>query len=268
MESFALWTGEVPGKTHREVPMIHYYPASEKKGRGTVVIFPGGGYSMRAPHEGEGYAEFLNEFGLDVFVVDYRVTKGGEPGIYPDPVLDARRAVRFVRANAERFGINPEKIAVMGSSAGGHLTAAVSTYRESLEGEGADSLDSVDYIPNAQILCYPVTDIRSHRGSYINLLGGDAEKLADSYDPIARADSTTPPAFIWHTAEDATVSVLGSYRYAAKLKELEIPVEMHIFPFGRHGLGTGKVSERGLLEHITPWTELLRRWLDLFGFFA
>ena len=68
MESFALWTGEVPGKTHREVPMIHYYPASEKKGRGTVVIFPGGGYSMRAPHEGEGYATFLNEFGLDAFV--------------------------------------------------------------------------------------------------------------------------------------------------------------------------------------------------------
>ena len=94
MESFALWTGKVPGKTHRETPMLHYYAASEKKGRGTVIIFQGGGYSMRAPHEGEGYATFLNEFGLDTFVVDYRVTKGGEPGIYPDPVLDARRTVR------------------------------------------------------------------------------------------------------------------------------------------------------------------------------
>lgn len=266
MESFALWTGEVPGKTHRETPMIHYYPAASKKGRGTVVIFPGGGYANRAPHEGEGYAEFLNEFGLDAFVVDYRVTQRQEPGVYPDPVLDARRAVRFVRANAERFDIDPSKIAVMGSSAGGHLAAAVSTYRGMIEGEGADELDLVDYLPNAQILCYPVTSIKSHRGSYVNLLGEGAEALADAFDPIRRADAKTPPAFIWHTAEDASVNVIGSYKYAEKLKSMEIPVEMHIFPYGRHGLGTGRVESRGLVSHITSWTWLLGRWLALYGY--
>ncbi len=267
MQSFELWQGDVPGKTHREIPKIHYYPASEKKGRGTVIIFPGGGYAHRAPHEGEGYAEFLNEFGLDAFVVDYRVTNKTEPGVYPDPILDARRAVRFVRANAEKFGIDPSKIAVMGSSAGGHLTAAVSIYRMKLDGEGVDALDEVDCLPNAQILCYPVTSIMSHKGSYINLIGEGAEAISDEYDPIILADEKTPPAFIWHTAADAGVSVLGSYNYAAKLKTLDIPVEMHIFPFGAHGLGTGKVASRGLVPHITVWTELLRRWLELFGFF-
>ena len=268
MQSFDLWQGDVPGKTHREIPRIHYYAAAEKKGRGTVIIFPGGGYSNRAAHEGEGYAEFLNEFGLDAFVVDYRVTNKVEQDVFPDPVLDARRAVRFVRANAEKFGIDPEHIAVMGSSAGGHLTAAVSTYRMKLDGEGADALDEVDYLPNAQILCYPVTSIMSHKGSYLNLLGERAEAIADEYDPILLADDKTPPAFIWHTAADAGVSVLGSYNYAAKLKTLGIPVEMHIFPFGAHGLGTGKVEHRGIEPHITIWTELLRRWLELFGFYS
>ncbi len=267
MQSFDLWQGDVPGKTHREIPKIHYYPAQEKKGRGAIIIFAGGAYSHRAAHEGEGYAEFLNEYGLDAFVVDYRTRNNGEAGIFPDPLLDARRAVRFVRANAEKFGIDPDKIAVMGSSAGGHLAAIASTYRAGLDGEGIDALDEVDCLPNAHILCYPVTNIKSHRGSYINLLGESADEVADSYDPILLADGITPPAFIWHTAADARVSVLGSYSYAARLKEQGVPVEMHIFPFGAHGLGTGKVESRGLEPHITVWTELLRRWLVMFGFF-
>ena len=190
------------------------------------------------------------------------MTNSVERGLFPDPVLDARRAVRFVRANAEKFGIDPEHIAVMGSSAGGHLTAAVSTYRMKLEGEGADAIDEIDYLPNAQILCYPVTSIMSHKGSYLNLLGMDAASIADEYDPILLADEKTPPAFIWHTAEDPGVNVLGSYSYASKLKTLDIPVEMHVFPFGRHGLGTGKD-----VTHVTIWPELLCRWLKLFNFF-
>ena len=268
MQSFDLWLGDIPGKTHAEVPRIHYYAADKKLSRGAVLIFPGGGYANRAAHEGEGYAEFLNEFGIDAFVVDYRVVRGKTPGVYPDPLLDARRAVRFVRANAEKFGIDPEKIAVMGSSAGGHLAAAVSTFRMKLEGEGVDALDEVDYLPNAQILSYPVTDIDSHKGSYINLLGEGAEEIADEYNPILLADEKTPPAFIWHTASDACVNVLSSYKYVSKLKTLDIPVEMHIFPYGAHGLGTGKVESRGVVPHITIWPELLRRWLELFGFFG
>ena len=261
MQSFDLWQGEIPGKTHRETPRIHYYAAKNKRARGTVVIFPGGGYSMRAPHEGEGYAEFLNEFGIDTFVVDYRVTNSAGRGIFPDPILDARRAVRFVRANAEKFGIDPDKIAVMGSSAGGHLAAAVSTFRMKLEGEGVDELDSVDYLPNGQILCYPVTDIDSHEGSYLNLLGDDARAIADEYNPILLADEKTPPAFIWHTAEDQAVSVENSYRYAPALKQNSIPCEMHIFPYGAHGRGVAKND-----PHIAQWLPLLKNFLILFGF--
>ncbi len=264
MQSFDLWQGDVPGKTHRETPKIHYYPAQEKKGRGAIIIFAGGGYGARMAYEDAEYAEYINRFGIDTFVVDYRVTNRVAPGIFPDPLLDARRAVRFVRDNAEKFGIDPNKIAVMGSSAGGHLSAAVSTCRMKLDGEGIDALDEVDYLPNAQILCYPVTSVMSHRGSYVNLLGEAKMNNADALDPILLADEKTPPAFIWHTAADEMVNVLGTYGYAKRLKELGVPVEMHIFPFGRHGLALGK-SEDGE-HHVAVWTELLRRWLVLFGF--
>ena len=267
MQSFDLWQGDVPGKNHAETPKIHYYAASEKKGRGAVIIFPGGGYRNRAPYEGEGFAEFICELGLDAFVVDYRVAMNNDTsGIFPDPLLDARRAVRFVRANAEKFGIDPERIAVIGSSAGGHLAATLCTYRSKLEGEGADELDEIDYLPNAQLLAYPVTSIMSHRGSYLYLLGESPETIAEGYDPTLLANDKTPPAFIWHTAEDGVVNVTGTLNYASRLKALGIPVEMHIFPFGPHGLGTGCLAGREN-PHVAVWTELLGRWLRLFNFF-
>ena len=115
MEIFKMWdkTPEVDGFE----PTIEYYKAEDKKTDATIVIFPGGGYVGRAEHEGKGYAEFFNSLGMDAFVVQYRVS----PYRFPLPLLDARRGVRWVRANGEKFGINPEKVGVMGSSAGGHL---------------------------------------------------------------------------------------------------------------------------------------------------
>ena len=120
---FDLWEGEPPLYIGGEIPKLTYYPAKDQRGNGTVIIAPGGGYGMRAPHEGEGYARFLSENGLNAFVLDYRVA----PNRFPTELLDARRAVRFVRANAELFGIDPNHVAFMGSSAGGHLAALVST---------------------------------------------------------------------------------------------------------------------------------------------
>ena len=234
---------------------IRFYPAENKRGDGTVVIFAGGGYHVRAPYEEIDYALRLNEYGLNAFTVDYRVS----PDRFPLPLLDARRAVRFVRKNAERFGIDPHKVAVMGSSAGGHLAALTSTYREKIEGEDVDELDEIDYLPDAAILCYPVITLfesHRHKHSALNFLGDRVDELAPKLSPDKIADERTPRTFIWHTASDELVPVLNSLRYAERLREVGVPFEMHIFPDGRHGLGLAESN-----PHVAEWTELLRKWL-------
>lgn len=256
-----LWEN-TPG-THTELPQLTYYKAKEKKTDGAFVIFPGGGYGGRAEHEGKGYAEYLNEIGIDAFVVDYRVT----PNYFPLPLLDARRAVRMVRFNAEKYGINPSKIAVMGSSAGGHLAAMLSTYRGGIEFEQSDEIDKIDYLPNYQVLAYPVINVSdlniTHVGSVISLLGSEQLQLAASVDPILIADKNTPKAFIWHTSDDGAVNVCNSLKYGEKLRSLEIPFEMHIFPEGHHGLGLAQEA-----PHVAQWSGLLKNWLEYNGFFA
>ena len=257
-ETFSLFDDKAPG-AETMVPKITFYPSLQKCSDATVVIFPGGAYACRASHEGEGYAGLFNTFGMNAFVVDYRVA----PAHFPDQLLDARRAVRFVRANAEKFGISKDKIAVMGSSAGGHLAAFVSTYRAPIEGEGVDEIDKEDDLPNAQILCYPVIssdEAVSHAGSYHNLLG-DRYGDRDAFSPDLIADEKTPQAFIWHTADDGGVNVINSYRYATRLREKNVPCELHVFPNGAHGLGLAPH-----VPHVRQWTELLRNWLNYIGF--
>lgn len=238
--------------------MMHYFPAASRRSRGAVVIFSGGGYSHRAYHEGELYALALNEMGIDAFWVDYRVN----PDLFPAPLIDARRSVAYLRKNCEKYDLDCDKIAVMGSSAGGHLAALVSTYKEKIDGED----ENVSLcIPNAQILCYPVTDIASHRGSYEMLLG-DNINMQENVNPIALADESTPKAFIWHTSTDEYVDVKSTYRYAARLSELGVSCEMHIYPIGTHGLGlaTGD-AKREPVEYVQRWPEELERWLKLIG---
>ncbi len=255
-----LWN-ETPGLC-KELPTITPYLPERKTSRAAIVIFPGGGYGMRAQHEGKGYAEFFAANGITSFVVDYRVS----PHRFPLPLLDARRAVRTVRAFAEEYGIDKDKIAVMGSSAGGHLAALTSTYRGVLESEDIDAIDLEDSIPNAQILCYPVIcppepDGVAHIGSYRNLLGDDRlESDKHAVAPSLIADESAPPAFIWHTANDGTVNVINSYRYATVLREKNVSVEMHIFPDGRHGLGLAPAS-----PHVAQWAGLMLNWIGDLG---
>ena len=243
---------------------MHCYEPEVKQGDGAVIIFTGGGYSHRAFHEAEPYALKLNEMGLWAFVVDYSVFPFG----HPTQLGQARRAVSYVRFNAEKWGIDREKIAVMGSSAGGHLAALCATSKEKFIYSEEDKIGHTDYRPNAQILCYPVTDIKSHNGSYENLIGNKKrrEYKPKSVDPIALADKETPQAFIWHTSSDDVVDVKGTYRYSTRLSELGIPVEMHIYPVGCHGLGlaTGD-SKRDPVEYVQRWPEELERWLRFIG---
>ena len=263
IQKYNLWEN-TPGLCN-ETPAITYYEPDSRTTDAAVVIFPGGGYCNRAPHEGKGYAEFLAGNGIAAFVVDYRVS----PHYFPLPLLDARRAVRYVRYNAEKFGINKDKIAVMGSSAGGHLAAFVSTYTQPIDFEGADDIDKEKFLPDAQILCYPVINLynlnTTHIGSGDNLIGN---KRAESNDVISRrkyspnllVGENTPKAFIWHTFEDWAVDVRNSLEYASALREYGIDTELHIFPHGVHGLGLTNHSN-DLENHVAQWSGLLLNWL-------
>lgn len=246
--------------------MTHFAP-EDKTSRAAVIIFPGGGYWGRAEHEGKSYAEFLNSHGITAFVVDYRV----HPNRFPLPLLDARRAVRYVRYFADRFGIDKDRIAVMGSSAGGHLVSILSTYREAIEGEGVDAIDKEEYLPDKQILCYPVINLYdekiTHIGSSDALVG---DSLKDGGDVEMRkklsanliADENTPDVFIWHTFSDELVDVRNTLEYATRLREVGASCEVHIYPYGRHGLGLA--NEEGRIEpHVAAWGEALIKWIKL-----
>lgn len=262
MERFELWENAPLLIDGEEVPEINYYPAKDKRTKATAVIFPGGGYAHRAKHEGNGYALYLNEAGMDAFVVDYRV----KPYKFPCQLLDARRAIRFVRANAEKFGIDPDRVAVIGSSAGGHLAALVSTYRDSIDGEGVDAIDNIDPTPNAQVLCYPVIDMMGHYGTYKNLLGDDIGSMWKKVTPTLIADKKTPICFMWHCEGDTVVDAANSCRYSAKLLEIGISQEFHLYPRGRHGIGLATEERFADSEYMQSWAPMLLSWFGLNGF--
>ena len=251
MKEYTLWTENKSTK-------IEWYEPKHKKTDAAVIIFPGGGYIKLVEYEGKDYAEYFNKKGITAFVAYYRY----KPNYFPLPLLDARRAVRFVRANADMFGVDVNKIAVMGSSAGGHLCALLSTYMEKIDGEGVDELDNIDFLPNAQILCYPVISADesiSHKDSYMRLLGEEYINK-EKYSPELLITENTPKAFIWHTAEDKTVPVENSCRYMAALSQKGVLCELHIFPLGRHGLALSLDN-----EHVSQWKRLLDNWLELNG---
>lgn len=259
MNAFPLYDNETPLSVSDYTPTLAFYEPSERKSDACIVIFPGGGYSIRAPYEGDGYAKFFQENGICSFVCEYRVN----PESFPRPLLDARRAVRYARANAEKYGYSPDKILVMGSSAGGHLASLVSNYRGDLEGEEGDSLREVSSLPNGTILCYPVIDMMgeySHVGSRNNLLG-DTSVAFETISCCDIVDEQTPPAFLWHTAEDTCVHVANSYIYSLALRKLNIPSEVHVFPFGRHGLGLCAED-----PHVAQWSGLLLNWMKMMNF--
>lgn len=257
-EEFELFE-KTPGECE-EIPKITAYIPDNKKSDGAIVILPGGGYGGRTGYEGEDYAKFFTEHGITAFVCSYRVA----PHRFPLPLLDSRQAVRFVRHNSEKYGLDKEKVYIMGSSAGGHLAALTSTYKEELELE--DKADKENCIPNGQILCYPVIGLmdkeKGHIGSGKNLLGDKLEEMADKLNPCLIADKDTPRAFIWHTFNDGVVNVINSLEYAESLRRLDVSAEVHIFPEGEHGLGLALNA-----PYVAQWKGLLLKWLEFNGFF-
>ena len=263
VETINLWKN-APGMCE-EIPMLTAYLPDRKTSMGAVVICPGGAYVGRAVHEGKNYAEFLAEHGYTSFVLDYRVA----PHKFPLPLLDARRAIRFVRFYADKYGIDRNKIAIMGSSAGGHLAAMTATYYEPIEFENIDEIDKEDFIPNAQILCYPVIKLLgkgiAHIGSGKNLLGELLPDIGEELSPDLIATEKTPKAFIWHTFEDEGVNVINTIDYVRRLKAVKVPVECHIFPEGGHGMGLA-TGDNEVSKHVSQWGDLLINWLKYIKF--
>lgn len=262
---YNLWE-KTPGMCE-EIPTITVYQPKEKKSDAAVVILPGGGYAGRAPHEGEGYAEFLNENGITAFVCAYRVS----PHRFPLELLDSRRAVRYVRYYADKFGIDKNKVAIMGSSAGGHLAALTSTYFDKIDFEGIDEIDKEDFIPNKQILCYPVIKLLgkgiSHLGSGKNLLGDLLPDMGEELSPDLIVSEKTPDAFMWHTFEDNCVNVINTLDYARALRMEDKRAEVHIFPDGGHGMGLCRNNGQPASKddkvgyHVSGWGPLMIEWL-------
>lgn len=235
-------------------PEIKSYPANS---RGAVVIFPGGGYGGRAEHEGDVIGEWLQSLGITAFVCEYRVA----PYQHPAELSDAQRAVRYVRYNAEKYGFDTDKIAVMGFSAGGHLAASVSTLYDYPAYDKTDEVDEVSARPDASVLCYPVIDMGeyTHEGSRINLLGENATKeMIELMSLQNRVTKDTPEAFIWHTSSDNIVNSMNSMMYCSALQREGVLNELHIYPVGPHGLG---IKES--IPYVTSWKNDFIKWLEL-----
>ncbi len=221
-----------------------------------IVIYPGGGYHHRAEHEGTPYAEFFNKRGMHAVVVHYRVY----PNFDPAPLADAQRAIKIVRANADKWKIDPDRIVTMGSSAGGHLAACTITLPDVCE-EPQDEIDKMSCKPNGAILCYPVIsviDSFAHIGSGKHLLGEKRHQREGTYFSLNNhVTSETPKVFMWHTSDDSVVNVKNSLVFGEMLRDNGIPFEMHIYPHGKHGLGLA--LER---EDIRPWADLAADWVE------
>ena len=221
--------------------------------RGAVVVVPGGGYCMKADHEGAPIAEMLNQAGVSAYVLDYRV----KPCHMLAPLADAKRAIRLVRS------MGYEKVAILGFSAGGHLTCTAATLYDAGDPDAADPLERLSSRPDAFIPCYAVVSFGAftHRGSRESLLG---QENADNWELVRKFSNElhitpdTPEAFIWHTAADQAVPVENSLNLALALSAQGVPYEMHIFPQGRHGLGLAEE-----FEDVKQWVPLLQKWLVL-----
>ncbi|MBN2243938.1 MAG: alpha/beta hydrolase [Acidobacteria bacterium] len=266
---FPLWAGDAPGalgKEEKDVPTLTPHFASPPKATGAAfVICPGGGYASLAPHEGFHYALWLNEQGIAGFVLKYRLGSSGYR--HPAMIEDVRRAIRYVRANAEAWGLDPDRIGVMGSSAGGHLAAAALTHFDAGDPEAPDPVDRVSSKPDLGVLCYPVVTMGpdTHRGSRLNLLGENPDPaLVELLSNEKRVTQDTPPVFIFHTAEDPAVKVENALEFAAALSRNGVPFALHIYAKGPHGIGLGSTQWDPALRH--PWTLECSRWLEESGF--
>ncbi len=256
-----LWEGDAPGalgKRPQDTPTLTPYAADPAKKTGaTMLILPGGGYGSLAEHEGTGYAEWFASHGIQAYVLKYRLGSNGYR--HPIELGDAARALRMVRAFAKRDGLDPKRVGVIGSSAGGHLASTLATHFDAGATGATDPIERESSRPDLAILCYAVISMGEfgHAGSRKNLLGENPPAdLVQNLSNELQVRQDTPPCFLWHTVEDKVVPVENSLLFAAACRKAGVPFSLHIYENGAHGLGLFGRNH----QPAPPWGEQLLYW--------
>ena len=264
--SVRLWAEDAPGALgNRETDIPTLTPFLVRADSTTskpaaVLVCPGGGYAGLAPYEGADYARWLNELGVNAFVLKYRLGSAG----YRHPVMleDASRALRTIRERAGEWGVDAECVGIMGSSAGGHLASTLLTHFDPGNPDSTDTVERQSCRPDFGILCYPVITLgkKTHGGSRQNLLGSDpSADLVQLLSNELQVTRETPPTFLFHTADDPVVPVDNSQLFAAALAREKVPFALHVYPHGPHGTGLGTHEWNPSARH--PWTSQCTLWL-------
>jgi len=257
-----LWPNGAPGAlgdADTDKPSLTPYLVPEGRGTGSaIVVCPGGGYQHLAlDHEGAQVAQWLNSIGVAAFVLQYRL---GPRYHHPIELGDAQRAIRTVRSRAAAYRVLPDRIGIMGFSAGGHLASTAATHFDAGNPDATDVIDRVSSRPDFAVLVYPVISLTApymHRGSRDNLLGPDADpKLVESLSNDLQVTAATPPTFLFHTSTDNVVPVENSVLFYLALRKAGVPAEMHIYERGPHGVGLAPTDEA-----LSTWPARLADWL-------
>ena len=232
--------------------------------RPAVVVCPGGGYNFCSPREGDPVAFQFMAQGYNTFVLEYSC---GENAVFPNSLLDLCAVMKLIRENAEEWGVIEDQIAVLGFSAGGHLTASLGVYWNDPEIMERSGCQNGENQPNALILIYPVisTSWMENQDQLARIIGAnDWESTYKKLNLQTAVGKHTPPAFICHTARDAGVPPKDSIYFATAMLDAGVPCELHIFPNGGHGmsLGTRQVNTKGGDKSFAQWVSLCVNWLE------
>ncbi len=245
----------VDGRTSNvHTPTLTYFPArGDARSTTAVIICPGGSYArLSVVGEGAEVAERLNALGVSAFILKYRLAEYGHPA----PLRDVLRAIRLVRSRAGEFAVAPNQVGVLGFSAGGHLAASAATLYDAPEGRTGAAMDQASARPDFVTLIYPVITMKppfAHAGSRQNLLGEHPPAdLVDHLSVELQVTKNTPPAFLVHTGEDASVPLENSVLFYQALRRAGVSAELHLYEKGPHGFG--------LRAGLGPTSEWPRRW--------
>jgi acetyl esterase/lipase len=267
-EPLRLWPRDAPGalgKDAKDTPTLTpFWPAPDKATGAVFIAAPGGGYRVLAAHEGDAYARWLASNGITAFVLKYRLAADGYR--VPTILQDAARAVRLIRTNATGWGLDPKRIGMIGSSAGGHLTATLITQFDDGQPDATDPIERASSRPDLAVLCYGfILFDEPNPKREETFLGPDGTpEQKRLLSPRLNVRKDTPPTFIWQTVEDPGVVVENAFAFANALREKGVPFDLHLYEKGRHGIGLG--SKELDPDKLHPWTRDCVFWLKQRGF--